>query len=143
VTFNPPACSPELLVADIRDLIQASRAGLVATVNAELTLLYWRVGNRIRNEVLGGERASYGEQIVKSLALSLEAEHGRGFGVKNLRNMLRFAEVFETEAIVYAVRRQLSWTHLRSIIYIDDPLKREFYLQMSSTERWDMRTLRG
>jgi predicted nuclease of restriction endonuclease-like (RecB) superfamily len=143
VTFNTPALSPQLLISDVRGLILASRAGLVAAVNAELTLLYWRVGNRIRSEVLGGERAGYGEQVVITLAASLEAEHGRGFGVKNLRNMLRFAEVFETEAIVYAVRRQLSWTHLRSIIYIDDPLKREFYLQMCQAEGWSTRVLQG
>lgn len=93
-------------------------------------MLYWRVGQRIRSEVLGGERAEYGEQIVVSLAQQLEAEHGRGFSVKNLRHMLRFAEAFPSEDIVYALSRQLSWTHLRSLIYIDDPLKREFYLEM-------------
>lgn len=41
--------------------------------------------------------------------------------IKNLRHMLRFAEVFVDREIVYAVSRQLSWTHLRSLIYIDDP----------------------
>jgi predicted nuclease of restriction endonuclease-like (RecB) superfamily len=92
---------------------------------------------------MGGQRGVYGDQVVASLALVLEAEHGRGFGVKNLRNMLRFAEIFDSEEIVYAVRRQLSWTHLRSLIYIDDPLKREFYLQMCRTEGWSTRTLQG
>jgi hypothetical protein len=58
---------------------------------------------------------------------TVEAEHGRGFGAKNLRHMLRFGEVFEAEEIVYALSRQLSWTHLHSLIYIDDPLKGEFY----------------
>lgn len=57
--------------------------------------------------------------------------------------MLRFAEVFEDEKIVYAVSRQLSWTHLRSLIYIDDPLKREFYLEMCRSEGWSTRTLQG
>ncbi len=89
-------------------------------------MLYWRVGLRIRSEVLGGERAEYGEQIVVSLSRRLEAEHGRGFSAKNLRHMLRFAEAFPSEDIVYALSRQLSWTHLRSLMYIDDPLKREF-----------------
>lgn len=131
------------LVGDIRALIVEARSGLAATVNSALTMLYWRIGRRIRAEVLQGERAGYGEQIVASLARQLEAEHGRGFGAKNLRHMLRFGEVFETEEIVYALSRQLSWTHLRSLIYIDDPLKREFYLEMCRDEGWSTRTLQG
>jgi len=55
--------------------------------------------------------------------------------------MLRFAEVFSDNSIVYAVSRQLSWTHLRRLMYIDDPLKRDFYLQMCRQERWSTRTL--
>jgi len=86
-----------------------------------LTLLHWRIGQRIRTEVLKGARAGYSEQIVSTLARQLEVEHGRGFSSKNLRYMLRFAEVFEAEEIVYALSRQLSWTHLRSLIYIDAP----------------------
>nr|WP_318234402.1 PDDEXK nuclease domain-containing protein [Cupriavidus sp. CV2] len=55
--------------------------------------------------------------------------------------MLRFAEAFPSEDIVYALSRQLSWTHLRSLIYIDDPLKREFNLEMCRNEGWSTRTL--
>ncbi len=131
----------DALAGDIRRLISEARAGLAVTVNATLTMLYWRGGQRIRPEVLGGARAEYGEQIVVSLAQQLEAEHGRGFSVKNLRHMLRFAEAFPSEDIVYALSRQLSWTHLRSLIYIDDPLKREFYLEMCRNEGWSTRTL--
>lgn len=131
------------LIGDIRVLISDARAGLAATVNSALTMLYWRIGRRIRAEVLQGMRAGYGEQIVASLARQLEAEHGRGFGAKNLHHMLRFGEVFGDEAIVYALSRQLSWTHLRSLIYIDDPLKRKFYLEMCRTEGWSTRTLQG
>ena len=96
------------MVGDIRVLIGEARAGLAATVNSALTMLYWRIGRRIRAEVLQGARAGYGEQIVASLALQLEADHGRGFGTKNLRHMLRFGEVFESEEIVYVSR------HLRT-----------------------------
>ncbi len=131
------------LASDIRQLITAAQAGLTTMVNSALTLLYWRIGQRIRTEVLQGGRAGYGEQIVISLARQLEAEHGRGFGSKNLRHMLRFAEVFDAEDFVYALSRQLSWTHLRSLIYIDDPLKRGFYLEMARTEGWSTRTLQG
>jgi predicted nuclease of restriction endonuclease-like (RecB) superfamily len=131
------------LLGDVRRLILDAQSALAVTVNSALTLLYWRIGQRIRTEVLKGQRAGYGEQIVSTLSSQLEAEHGRGFGSKNLRHMLRFAEVFEIEAIVYAVSRQLSWTHLRCLIYIDDPLKREFYLEMCRSEGWNTRTLQG
>lgn len=133
----------QALLTDIRQLIGQSRAQLATAVNSALTLLYWHIGLRIQREVLKGERAEYGEQIVISLAKQLETDYGRGFSSKNLRHMLRFAEVFPTEEIVYALSRQLSWTHLRSLIYIDDPLKREFYMEMCRAERWSTRTLQG
>jgi len=133
----------QALLTDIRQLIGQSRAQLATAVNSALTLLYWHIGQRIQHEVLKGERAEYGEQIVISLAKQLETDYGRGFSSKNLRHMLRFAEVFPTEEIVYALSRQLSWTHLRSLIYIDDSLKREFYIEMCRAERWSTRTLQG
>jgi predicted nuclease of restriction endonuclease-like (RecB) superfamily len=69
------------------------------------------------------------------------AEFGRGFSEKNLRHMVRFAEVFPDEQIVSALRRQLSWTHFRSLIYLNDPLQRDFYAEMCRLEGWSTRTL--
>ncbi len=136
----PETAGPQLL-GDIRQLIEAGRAELAVAVNSTLTLLYWNIGRRIRTEVLHGERAAYGEQIVSALSRQLETDYGRGFSAKNLRHMLRFAEAIPSEDIVSAVRRQLSWTHIKTLIYIDDPLKRDFYLQMCQQERWSTRTL--
>ncbi len=133
--------STRALVSDVRQLIDTSRAQLASAVNSALTQLYWHIGQRIHTEILRGKRAGYGEQIVLTLARQLETDYGRGFTSKNLRHMLRFAEVFGAEEIVYALSRQLSWTHLRSLIYIDDPLKREFYVEMCKAERWSTRTL--
>ncbi len=138
-----PATEAKALVNDIRQLIDTSRAQLASAVNSALTLLYWHIGQRIHGEVLKGERAEYGEQIVSTLARQLETDYGRGFSSKNLRHMLRFVEVFPDQEIVSAVRRQLSWTHIKTLIYIDDPLKRDFYLQMCQAERWSTRTLQG
>jgi len=143
---QPPAKIEALpataLVGDIRRLIDEAKAGLAATVNAALTLLYWRVGQRISTEVLKGERAEYGEQIVATLAKQLEAEHGRGFSSKNLRHMLRFAEAFPAIEIVSTLSRQLAWSHFLEIIYLKDDLKRDFYAEMCRLERWSVRTLR-
>lgn len=132
--------SPQL-AGDIRTLIEQSRQQLVSTVNSALTSLYWHIGKRIRSEILQGERAAYGEQIISALAKQLESDYGRGFSSKNLRHMLRFAEVFPEFEIVSAMQRQLSWTHFKTIIYLDDPLKRDFYLQICQQEGWSTRTL--
>lgn len=65
----------------------------------------------------------------------LSAEFGRGFGKRSLYRMMRFAEVFPEQEIVTALRTQLSWTHFRELIAIDEPLKRQFYTEMCCIER--------
>jgi predicted nuclease of restriction endonuclease-like (RecB) superfamily len=87
------------------------------------------------------KRADYGQGIVHALSAQLEAEFGRGFSKTNLFNMARFAEVFPDEKIVHALSGKLSWTHLRQIIYLDDPLQRDFYAEMCRVEGWSTRTL--
>jgi len=132
---------PPAFLADLRDLITETRSAVAVTVNAGMTLLYWRVGVRIRREILRNERAEYGEQILHALSAKLRAEFGEGFGFRNLFNMVRFAEVFPDEQIVRSIIPSLSWTHLRQIIYIEDPLKRDFYVEMCRIERWSTRML--
>jgi len=133
---------PANLLADIRALIEETRRQTTHAVNIGLTLLYWRIGQRIGAEVLDGERAAYGEKIVSTLSRQLTADYGRSFGVKNLRHMMRFAESFPTLEIVSALSRQLSWSHFLEIIYQKDPLKRDFYAEMCRIERWSVRALR-
>jgi predicted nuclease of restriction endonuclease-like (RecB) superfamily len=130
------------LLSDIRKLIEASRQELAVAVNSSLTLLYWHIGQRIHHEVLQGARAGYGEQIVSLLAKQLEAEYGRGFSSKSLRHMLRFAEVYPDIQIVSTLSRQLAWSHFLELIYLKDPLQRDFYAQMCAQEHWSVRRLR-
>lgn len=59
----------------------------------------------------------------------------------NSAKVVRAAYTFSEDEIGYAVRTQLSWTHLRSLMSIDDPLKRAFYTEMTRIEHWDTRTL--
>lgn len=128
--------------SDIKTLIEQSRRNVATTVNTEISLLYWKVGKRINDEILGNERAEYGKQIVVTLSQQLETEYGKGWGEKQLRHCMQFADVFSDEQIVYTVCRELSWSHLRLIMYMEDPLKREFYLQMCKIEHWSFRTFR-
>lgn len=129
------------LVADIRQLIDSARQRVALAVNAELTLLYWQVGRRVQVEVLQGERAAYGQEMVKALAARLTADYGKGWSEKQLRHCLRLAETFPDEAMLSALRRELSWTHIKALIYIDDALKRDFYIELCRLERWSSRQL--
>jgi predicted nuclease of restriction endonuclease-like (RecB) superfamily len=129
------------LLTDLRQLIVEAREQVARTVNFGLTFLYWHIGNRIRRDLLKEKRAGYGEKIVQAVAAQLVAEFGRGYGRRNLFQMVRFAEVFPDLKIVQAVPAQLSWTHIVEIIRLDNPLKRDFYTEMCRIENWSTRTL--
>jgi predicted nuclease of restriction endonuclease-like (RecB) superfamily len=138
---NKGLSAADFLIEDIRTLIEETRSAVAVAVNAGLTVMYWRVGKRIQEDVLKSERASYGDEIVSTLSRQLSADYGRGFSEKSLRHMIRFAEAFPDERIVSALMRQLSWTHFLSIIYLPDPLQRDFYVEMCRIEKWSTRTL--
>ena len=129
------------LLAALRALIVATRHSVAQGVNSALVLLYWQIGQRIRTDILKQKRAEYGEQIVHAVSAKLSGEFGRGFTPRNLFNMVRFAETFPDPQIVRALSANLSWTHLRRVIYLDDPLQRDFYAEMCRMERWNTRTL--
>ncbi|HEY7216690.1 MAG TPA: PDDEXK nuclease domain-containing protein [Thermoanaerobaculia bacterium] len=137
------AALPDSVLAEVRGFILEARQQTARMVNAGLTLLYWRVGDRIRREILGEERAEYGAEIVSALGRQLEQEFGRGFAEKNLRRMVQFAEVFPDREIVVSLIRQLTWTHFIALIPLKDPLQREFYAEMCRLERWSVRALRS
>jgi predicted nuclease of restriction endonuclease-like (RecB) superfamily len=136
-----PARKPTVLLADVRGMILQAREGVARAVDSGMTVLYWNVGRRIRQDILGEKRAEYGGKIVSALGRQLEMEFGRGFSEKSLRHMIRFVEAFPDFQIVSALLRQLSWTHFVSLIYLDSPLKRDFYAEMCRIERWSTRTL--
>jgi predicted nuclease of restriction endonuclease-like (RecB) superfamily len=138
-----PIAAPDRLLTEVRTLIEAAREHVARAVNSALVGLYWHIGKRIREDVLKEQRAEYGERIVSALATQLTEEFGRGFDRRNLFYMTRFVELFPDEKIVNALRSQLSWTHFRELLSVDDPLKREFYAEMCRIERWSTRTLQS
>lgn len=141
---NPKAAkSGKGLFLEISGMIAAAKERVAVAVNAELTMLYWNVGRRINKEILGEQRADYGKRVVAELSANLMAEHGEIWNEKHLRRVMQFAAVFPDEKIVVSLIRQLSWTHIIALIPIDDPLKREFYIEMCKMEHWSVRALRG
>lgn len=139
---NPSEPVPAPLLKAIRKLIEETRIGVATAVNAGLTLLYWRIGKRIRQDILKEKRAGYGDEIVSTLSRQLINEYGNGFSAKNLRHMMKFAESFSETQIVSTLSRQLSWSHFKEIIYLKAPLEKEFYAEMCRIENWSVRTLR-
>ena len=136
------AAPADVLLDDIREMISEARQGVAQAVNSALSILYWRVGQRIRESVLEEQRAEYGEEIVSTLSRQLAQEFGSGFSRPNLFRMIRFAEVFPEAQIVSTLSRQLSWSHFVEVVPLKDELQREFYAEMCRMERWSVRTLR-
>jgi len=129
------------LYSDVCQIIDGTRSRLATTINAEVCLLHWHIGNRIKEDVLYSKRAEYGKAIVKNLSVLLSQKYGKGWGFAKLQHCVRSAYTFSEDEIIYAVRTQLTWTHLRSLMSIDDELKRSFYMEMVRIEHWDTRTL--
>ena len=131
-----------VLLQDIRRMIEKTRSAVAATVNVGLTMLYWQIGKRINAEILKGERAKYGEEIIATLSQELIKEYGQGFNYSALTRMVRFAEVFLDSEIVATLSQQLSWSHFKELLPLEKPLQRDFYAEMCRVERWSVRTLR-
>lgn len=97
------------LYGDICKLVEDARLYLAKTSNKTLTVLYWQIGDRINNELLDGERASYGKQIVSDLATKLQKQYGkRGFQDRNIHRMMQFSKLYPDYNIVSELATELS-----------------------------------
>ena len=135
--------SDRQLFQDIRQLIDAAKQRAAIAINAELTLLYWQVGDRIRTQILQGDRAEYGKQIIKTLSQQLTQTYGKGWSSRQLRQCVQFAASFPDLEKLHALRAKLTWTHLRILGSIEDPLKRDFYIEIAQLEKWSTRQLQN
>lgn len=104
----------QLLYTDVCHIIDETRTRVAVYVNAEICHTNWLIGKRIKEDILYNKRAEYGKQVVKNLSARLTEKYGRGWSDRTLLHCIRAAYTFTEEEIVYAVRRQFSWTHLRS-----------------------------
>jgi len=134
--------APNVLLADLRDMILSARQTVARGANAALVALYWKVGQRIRTDILQDQRAEYGQEIVVTLSQQLSIEFGSGFSRFNLSRMIQFAEEFPEERIVAALSQQLGWSHFVALLPLKKHLQRDFYAEMCRIEGWSVRTLR-
>lgn len=138
---EPSLASTEIL-RDIRHWIEQARAKVATTVNAELTALYWRIGHRLQAEILKGDRADYGKEILATLSQQLTQDFGTGFSYSALTRMVKFSQSFPDRQMVATLSQTLSWSHFRELLPLEKELQREFYAELCRVERWSVRTLR-
>lgn len=127
------------LIQQILSIISSARERAIRSVDTERVHMYWQIGRVIlEEEQEGKERAGYGDFLIKSLSKSLLPQFGSGFSVRQLEMCRQFYRSFP---IANALRSQFSWTHYRSLIRIDNPDKREFYIAEASKNNWTARQL--
>jgi predicted nuclease of restriction endonuclease-like (RecB) superfamily len=137
-----PTAAPTLL-GDVRQLIVEARAHSASAVNVTLARLHWLIGKRIRKEILKGERAEYGQEILATLSQQLVVEFGNGYSYSALTRMVKFVEIFSDEQVIATLSRTLSWSHFCELLPLKDQMQREFYTELCRVERWSIRTLRA
>ncbi len=134
---------PDRLFHDVCAIVENARGRVASSVNAEIVLMYWAVGDRINRDVLGGKRAAYGERRVERLSAALcERYATREFATRKLRRMMQFAQLFPDRSIVSRAATQLSWSHIVELLPLPDPIRREFYLTLAASEGWSRDLLR-
>lgn len=130
----------DFLFISIKEIIIQSREKVFRVANSTLLLTYWQIGKLIIEEEQNGkERAEYGKYTLKNLSKKLTLEFGKGFDYTNLSNMRKFYMVFP---IVDALRQQLSWTHYRLLLNLDDSHKINYYINESVQNNWSSRDLK-
>ena len=129
----------QLLVTDIAQIIQHGRGQVRLAINTAMVESYWQIGRLIVEHEQNGEaRAEYGKQQLQYLSTQLTDQFGKGFDVGNLRNMRQF---YQTYPIRDAVRSELSWTHYRYLMRIENPQARDWYARETISQVWSVRAL--
>ena len=127
------------LILQIHSIIALSKERAIRSVDTERVMMYWQIGKVIfEEEQKGEERAEYGKFLIKSLSETLQPQFGSGFSIRQLEMCRQFYRIFP---ITNALRSQLSWTHYRTLIRIDNNDKREFYIAEVLKNNWTARQL--
>lgn len=127
------------LLGQLRDLIGQARQQALRAVDMVQVRTSWQLGRHIVEFEQGGRtRAAYGVGLLAQLATQLTAEFGKGFDASNLYKMTRFYRQFPK---LDAVSLNLSWTHYRLLMRLDDPLARDWYAKEAAGQNWSTRQL--
>lgn len=126
------------LFDEVRGILTAARAKAYSSVNFVMVEAYWTIGKTIVERQGGKEKAEYGDGLIKNLATQLTAEFGKGFNRSNLWYMRQFYLAFP---ILHSLRGELSWTHYRMLLKVQNEAARQLYLDESIKSQWSTRQL--
>lgn len=133
----PPDYDP--LFSQIVPFVETARGEVQRSVNTAMVQTYWHIGRLIVEHEQGGDsRAAYGKAQLNSLSRKLTERFGKGFTARNLRNMRAFHLAFP---IWHAVRAELSWTHQRILLRVENEAARDWYAQEAIDHSWSSRAL--
>lgn len=130
------------LLSEIKEVVEKARIKAISKVNQQLLFLYWEIGQLILDRQ---NKAGWGAKVIESLSkdLSNSFPDMRGFSVRNLRNMRKFAEAYPDFENMQPAAAQLSWTH--HIMLLDkfsDEALRLWYMLKSVEQGWSKRVLK-
>ena len=124
--------------SEIKNILHTARNKVYQTANFAMVEAYWNIGKSIIKEQGGDEKAAYGTGLLKELSEQMTRDFGKGFTVANLKNMRQFYLTFPNG---YALRSELSWTHYRLLMRVENENAREFYMQEAVKSQWSTRQL--
>jgi predicted nuclease of restriction endonuclease-like (RecB) superfamily len=127
---------------DIGKILQEARRKAYVAINSEMVMAYWRIGKRIvEEEQQGNQKAGYGAYLIRELSGRLIKQYGKGYTLANVKIFRQFYLTFPESQIGYAVRSLLTWTHCRSIMRVENPDARKYYLVEAANQNWSTRQL--
>lgn len=142
---------PNPLYDTLRQIIRDARKGACQAVNHAMVEAYWNIGRVIvLEEQAGQSRAGYGKFLIRDLAARLTEEFGTGFSLANLKNFRQFflvfprglhAENIPAEEKGYTVCSELSWSHYRLLMRVENPAARGYYIGEAISQNWSVRAL--
>lgn len=141
--YNKTRCLAEVFMEqkfydEIKNILITARNKVYQTANFAMVEAYWNIGKSIIEEQGGNEKAEYGTGLLKELSKQMTQDFGKGFTVANLKNMRQFYLTFPNG---YALRSELSWTHYRLLMRVENDKAREFYMQEAVKSQWSTRQL--
>lgn len=132
------AIDSEETYRSIRGYVIDAQRKVYASVNSAMVTAYWNIGKAIYEVCGENDRATYGKQILQDISERLTAEFGKGFNIRNLRNMRQFYMAFPKRNTLCA---ELSWSHYRLLMRVQDETARTFYAEEAVKAGWSVRQL--
>ena len=123
---------------EIKSILEQARNKVYKVANSTMVEAYWNIGRVIVEKQGGSNKAEYGTALIKNLSKKMTKEFGKGFTVANLKNMRQFYLIFQKS---YALRSELTWTHYRLLMRVENENARNFYIEECIKSNWSTRQL--